>query len=60
MKALSIQQPSDWLIVSGYKDVGNRDWPTRVHFGFRPQCGPSAVPHRNVLEPVELRTKSVM
>lgn len=29
MKALSIQQPWAWLIVNGYKDVENRDWPTR-------------------------------
>jgi hypothetical protein len=30
MKALSIQQPWAWLIVNGYKDVENRDWPTKV------------------------------
>lgn len=30
MKALSIQQPWAWLIVNSYKDVENRDWPTRV------------------------------
>jgi hypothetical protein len=30
MKALSIIQPWAWLIVNGYKDVENRDWPTRV------------------------------
>lgn len=30
MKALSIQQPWAWLIVNGYKDVENRDWPTRM------------------------------
>lgn len=29
MKALSIQQPWAWLIVNGYKDIENRDWPTR-------------------------------
>lgn len=29
MKALSIQQPWAWLIVNGYKDVENRDWPTK-------------------------------
>lgn len=28
MKALSIQQPWAWLIVNGYKDIENRDWPT--------------------------------
>jgi hypothetical protein len=30
MKAISIQQPWAWLIVNGYKDIENRDWPTRV------------------------------
>lgn len=29
MKTLSIRQPWAWLIVNGYKDVENRDWPTR-------------------------------
>lgn len=29
MRALSIQQPWAWLIVNGYKDIENRDWPTR-------------------------------
>ena len=28
--ALSIQQPWAWLIVNGYKNVENRDWPTKV------------------------------
>lgn len=27
--ALAIQQPWAWLIVHGFKDVENRDWPTR-------------------------------
>lgn len=26
--ALSIRQPWAWLIVHGYKDIENRDWPT--------------------------------
>lgn len=26
---LSIRQPWAWLIVNGYKDIENRDWPTR-------------------------------
>lgn len=30
MKALSIRQPWAWLIVNGYKDIENRDWPTKV------------------------------
>lgn len=29
MKAISIQQPWAWLIVNGFKDIENRDWPTR-------------------------------
>jgi hypothetical protein len=28
MKALSIRQPWAWLIVSGYKDIENRTWPS--------------------------------
>lgn len=30
MKALSIRQPWAWLIVNGFKDIENRDWPTRL------------------------------
>lgn len=29
-RTLSIQQPWAWLIVNGFKDVENRDWPTRI------------------------------
>ena len=41
MKALSIRQPWAYLIVNGYKDIENRDWPTRyrgpvlIHAGKR-------------------------
>lgn len=28
MRALSINQPWAWLIVHGFKDIENRDWPT--------------------------------
>lgn len=28
MNALSIRQPWAWLIVNGFKDIENRDWPT--------------------------------
>ena len=41
MKALSINQPWAWLIVNGFKDIENRDWPTRyrgtvlVHAGMK-------------------------
>lgn len=27
---LSIQQPWAWLITNGFKDIENRDWPTRI------------------------------
>ncbi len=27
--ALSVRQPWAWLIVNGFKDIENRDWPTR-------------------------------
>lgn len=30
MKAICIQQPWAWLIVSGHKDIENRSWPTKV------------------------------
>ncbi len=29
MYALSIKQPWAWLICAGFKDVENRDWPTK-------------------------------
>ena len=29
MKALSIRQPWAWLIVKGFKDIENRQWPTK-------------------------------
>ena len=41
MKALSIQQPWAWLILSGYKDLENRTWQTKhrgrvlIHTGQR-------------------------
>ena len=40
MAALSIRQPWAWLVVQGYKDIENRDWPTNfrgpllVHAGL--------------------------
>lgn len=34
MKVLSIQQPWAELIVSGIKDVENRDWPTKFRGEF--------------------------
>jgi hypothetical protein len=33
MRALSIRQPWAWLIVNGFKDVENRNWPS--HFRGR-------------------------
>lgn len=32
--ALSIRQPWAWLIVNGWKDIENRDWPTRFRGNF--------------------------
>ena len=40
MAALSIRQPWAWLVVNGYRDIENRDWPTNfrgpllVHAGL--------------------------
>jgi hypothetical protein len=34
VKALSIHNPWAWLIVSGYKDIENRDWPTKFRGRF--------------------------
>jgi hypothetical protein len=34
MKALSVQQPWAWLIVNGYKDIENREWPTKYRGQF--------------------------
>lgn len=39
MKALSIQQPWAWLIVNGYKDIENRDWPTKLRGRFAVHAG---------------------
>lgn len=42
MLAISIKQPWAWLIVNGYKDIENRDWPTNrrgmhhIHTGKKP------------------------
>lgn len=30
MRVLSVRQPWAWLIVNGYKNIENREWPTRV------------------------------
>jgi hypothetical protein len=43
MKALSIRQPWAWLICKGYKDIENRDWPTKfrgriyIHASLNPR-----------------------
>ncbi len=39
MLTLSIQQPWAWLIVNGYKDIENRDWPTKVRGRIRVHAG---------------------
>ena len=37
--ALSIKQPWAWLIAHGYKDVENRDWPTKFRGDFMVHAG---------------------
>lgn len=37
--ALSIQQPWAWLIANGFKDIENRDWPTKVRGVFGIHAG---------------------
>lgn len=39
VKALSIQQPWAWLIVTGKKDVENRSWPTDFRGRFLVHAG---------------------
>ena len=39
MKALSIRQPWAWLISHGYKNIENRDWPTRFRGPFLIHAG---------------------
>lgn len=34
MKVLSIRQPWTWLIVNGFKDIENRNWPTKYRGQF--------------------------
>ena len=34
MKALSIRQPWAWLIVNGWKNIENREWPTNFRGRF--------------------------
>jgi hypothetical protein len=34
MLALSIHQPWAWLIVNGFKNIENRDWPTKLRGRF--------------------------
>ena len=40
--ALSVRQPWAWLIVQGYKDVENRDWPTSRRGTFAIHASKSA------------------
>jgi len=39
IKALSIRQPWAWLIVNGFKDIENREWPTRYRGRFQVHAG---------------------
>jgi ASCH domain len=53
MKALSVRQPYAWLIVSGHKDIENRDWATNfrgrvlIHAGL-------TYPKRNYRDDAEI------
>ena len=44
MRALSIRQPWAWLVVSGYKDIENRTWPTRFRGRVYVHAGQLAMP----------------
>lgn len=49
--ALSVRQPWAWLIVNGYKDVENRNWPTRFRGPVLIHAGKAWGPdERDVLE----------
>lgn len=39
MKALSIRQPWAWLILNGFKDIENREWPTKLRGRFAVHTG---------------------
>lgn len=52
MKALSIRQPYAWLIVNGFKDVENRDWPTKFRGRVLIHAGVT-YPKRDYLEDAE-------
>ena len=39
LPTLSIRQPWAWLIVNGFKDIENRDWPTRFRGDFLVHAG---------------------
>lgn len=39
MIALSVRQPWAWLIVNGFKDIENRDWPTNFRGQFLVHAG---------------------
>jgi hypothetical protein len=42
--ALSIRQPWAWLIVNGFKDIENRDWPTPFRGEFLVHAGLTCKP----------------
>lgn len=50
IRCLSVQQPWNWLIVYGHKDVENREWTTQyrgpllIHTGKKPALDASWVP----------------
>ena len=50
MKALSIQQPWAWLILSGYKDLENRTWQTKHRGRILIHTGQRVEPNKEDLE----------
>jgi len=54
MKVLSICQPWAWLIVNGWKDIENRNWPTkfRGEFLVHASKGITRAEHANCIDPL--------
>jgi len=53
MKALSVRQPWAFLLVSGFKDIENRTWPTKVRGRIYIHAGMTSdvnVPGRSLTE----------
>ena len=57
MKAISIRQPWAWLIINGYKDVENRDWPTHYRGRIWIHAGKNEAPKEEYIEALKLYEK---